>query len=270
MKESLHDIFLSLFLYHISLLLGWLIVSFIFIYSPMKLEVINDALRHHMLIQPFWIGSGFIFLTFYLISSKYSASHLFSDAITQLIVWQAVFLSLLLVNYLLYQVAWHIHVLELVVFLATIFLLLRWASVLSAIRQPGWHHSTTFGSVLVSTTLNGCALIIILIPQSEHAKILPAIVIILLLFELLIVYARFRFLSRYSQITNQLARLLMGRYLFLFGTRLMVGIFMPLVFISYFYYIKGETIEGAAVLILIGTFLERYLFVKTSGSDMQG
>ena len=268
MKDSIRDLLLSSFLYHTSLLLGWLLASFIFIYSPMNLEVINRALRHHMLIQPFWIASGFLFLVLYLMLRKYRVLPLFTDTLSRLIIWQAIFLSLLLVNYLLYQYTWHIHVLELVVFLATVFLLLRWATILSAVRQPGWHHPTTFGSVLVSTMLNGCTLLIILTPQSEQANMLPAIIIILLLFELLIVYARFRFLSRYSQITNQLARLLMGRFLFLFGTQLMIGIFMPLVFIGYFYFIKGETIEGAAVLILIGTFLERYLFQKTSGFDL--
>jgi hypothetical protein len=88
---------------------------------------------------------------------------------------------------------------------------------------------------------------------------------ILLGFELLILYARFNYLAKHSQATNKLARLLMSRHLLPFGMRIIVGIFMPLIFIINDYLIKGETMGGVAILILLGTFSERYLFIITAG-----
>lgn len=187
---------------------------------------------------------------------------------TRQVFLQTIFIILLLLDYIFYRLSWHLHLFELMIFLLTIALIIRWGSLISAQPLTGWQHPTTYGSLVISTLLNGCALLTLITPMGDRETFLPTFLIVLLLMELLILFARFRYLSTHSQVTNGLARLLMSRYLFLFGTRIMVGIFMPLVFILYFYVIRGESMEGVAILILVGTFLERYLFIKTSGESV--
>ena len=90
------------------------------------------------------------------------------------------------------------------------------------------------------------------------------VLITLLLFDLLILYARFQYLSTAEPATIQKARELMGSHLLFFGTRIIIGIFMPLIFILYSLLIGKTETEGIAVLILVGLLLERYLFFRTA------
>jgi hypothetical protein len=61
----------------------------------------------------------------------------------------------------------------------------------------------------------------------------------------------------------------MGPYLLYFGTRIIVGIFMPILYLLYAIFFDPITLKGTAILLLLGTFLERLLFVFVM-EDKQG
>lgn len=267
MKKILTERLLAFFFFHTSLLLGWVIGGFVTIYGSMHEAAIMASLAYYISLQPYWIGSALLSSAIYWILRKKASGNLISAAVTHLVGWQTVFVFLLLLNYTLYTLGYHIHVLELAGFIMAIVLVLRWGTVLSRQPLPGWQHPTSFGLFLISTLLNGSALLILLIPEVNKSSILITIIAGLLVLGLLILYARFHFLSSHSQETNSMARLLMGQMIFLFGTRIIVGFFMPLVFIIYFYFIRGETVEAVIFLILAGTLLGFYLFIKTAGEN---
>ena len=59
-----------------------------------------------------------------------------------------------------------------------------------------------------------------------------------------------------------MARLVLGRYAFYFGIRIIVGIFIPAVFIIYAIYSKTYPTDGVSSMILIGVFFDKYLLLN--------
>jgi hypothetical protein len=55
----------------------------------------------------------------------------------------------------------------------------------------------------------------------------------------------------------------MGNQILYFGTRIIIGIFMPGIFILYMILIKGGEVKGVEVLILVGTLIDRVLFINS-------
>ena len=86
-------------------------------------------------------------------------------------------------------------------------------------------------------------------------------ILILLIFDTLILYSRFRYLSKFSSATNRIARRLLGPYLLYFGSRVIVGIFMPIIYLIYALIFSTITIKGTGILLLVGTFLGWALFI---------
>jgi len=262
-KSWLTHISFSLYLFYSSLLIGWQIVSFLFFYQDINQNEIIIRLNHWTVFQPYIIGPGIILTILFIIfkSIRNIKNSEFSRRLKKQIYLNSGFLGILLLDIVLYNAEISIHALRLVTFFISLWMLNRWGNFLSKSEIPAWQHPTTYGAFVVAALLNGCALLGLLnIIDFKNSTVLYYI-LVLLLFDLFIIYARFRFLSKSNQVLNKIARDLFGSQLIQFGMRIIIGIFMPLIFILYSLLINAEGNEGIGVLILTGTFLDRYLFV---------
>jgi DMSO reductase anchor subunit len=176
---------------------------------------------------------------------------------------QGLFLIIIFLNIALLKNNIHFNVLELGTFLFALWLLFRWGSIFFHSNRPGWHHPTTHGTFYTSAFVSGCALLDIFNLINIQDSNLKYLILVLLALELFILYSRFHFLSTYNQETNRIAKELFSSLFLFFGTRIIIGIFMPAIFIFYTLLFTGKDVEGIAVLILMGTLMERYLFVLT-------
>jgi hypothetical protein len=103
-------------------------------------------------------------------------------------------------------------------------------------------------------------------PEDIDSDLLQIILVVLLGIDLLIVFARFQFLSKPGETTRKIARNLMGRNLLYFGARIILGIFMPAIFLIY-NIIRGEgDVKGIEILVLLGILIDRYLFIDAADS----
>ena len=261
-KKNISEITLTLFIYYATLLFGWQIVVFFHIYSSMDKLIIAEDLEQFFRYQPWLIGTGFVLTIFTDIWSRLSDGKGATNR--QISKIQYGYLLLLLSNYILFEVDLHFNVLELITFFISLWLLKKLGSILYNPKKPGWYHPTTHGSLYIAAILIGCSLLDIFNLTKIQDDKLVYLILALLTFELIILYARFQYLSKHSQETNRLARKLMGSQILFFGTRIIIGIFMPLIFIVYSTFFDEKPVEGVTALILLGTFLERYLFVITA------
>ena len=267
-KKNISQITITLALYYSTLMLGWQVASFVYIYASMDDAIIRAHLEKFFYFQPYLLGTGLIISIF----SKILAGLYDLKDITVLlelrknakVAWG--YLLWLISSYLLFKVHSYLHVFDLITFLFSLWLIYWLGSVLNKAAMPGWYHPTTHGSLYMAAALNGCVLLDVFNMVKLENTGLVYLVLLLLTFEIIILYARFQHLAKHSQETNRLARRLMGSQILFFGTRIMVGIFMPMIFLIYSVFSGGKSVEGVAVLILAGTLLERYLFVIT-GSE---
>ena len=271
MKKSRRDLAVSnifaLFVYYSTIMLGCQVVSFIYIYQSMEERIIAERIDQWSIFQPYIIGIGFLLTLLFYLTGRFTnyKNKRFSIDIQRQIDLQSIFLFFIMLNYLLFRFNYHLAVLELIAFLYGLWLLYRWGSVFFNANIPSWLHPTTHGTFFISAALNGCALLNISGLLSYKNTGLQYFLLVLLAFELFILYARFKYLSGYSQETVLIARKLMGSQILYFGSRIIIGIFMPAIFILYSMLFKEGDIEGVSVLLLTGTLLERFIFIHSGG-----
>jgi len=255
---------LSLYIFYANLLLGWQLVSFIYLYQTTNLTQILNRQLQWLNIQPYLIGVGAAITIILLIVHRLSPlSHLqHISGLPKQVLIQNIFLMLLFFNYLSTVLHIHLELFELVAFLFSLWVLKRWGSVFFHSKLIEWRHPTTHGSFYVSGFLTGTALLSLFHPEGIDSLVLYIVLVILLVFDLFIVFARFQYLSRSGELTKRIARNLMGRNILFFGLRVIMGIFMPLVFILYMILFKRDGIQGVEILILTGSFLDKYLYFK--------
>ena len=254
----------TVFVYYSNLLLGWQLASFAYLYHTTELLEISNRLTNWYEFQPFFLGIGVFVTIILLIIHKISPLQLFQQLqrVPKLLIFQNIFLILLFINYLMFLLDIHLQVFELISFLFAIWILRRWGSVFYHSKVQSWRHPTTYGTFFISGFLIGFSLLSLLRQIGIEAINLHLILGILLIFELLIVFARFQFLSKSGESTRRIARILMGSKILYFGSRIIIGIFMPGIFILYMIYVNGRDIQGIEVLILVGTVLDKYLFIN--------
>jgi hypothetical protein len=262
----LKTIFL-LYIYTCILLYGWQIITFISIYHTMD----QDLIRYNLILwsnwQIYFIVAGFFITGMFALSFLRNLSlfeTFFKTSYTKLrlhLFFHIAFLVLLSTSYSLLFLDTHLNLLDLIGFFICIYLLNVIGNVFFQADRSAWMHPTTHGAIYISALLLGFACLLLINPLQVTLSKYVYWVLILLIFDLLIVYARFRYLSRHDRITNQIARKLMGPYLIYFGTRIIVGIFMPVLYLLYAIFFNPITLKGTGILIVIGTFLERMLFV---------
>jgi len=258
MKKSLllaiSDGVFSFYIYYSNLLLGWQLVSFVYLYQSTSSAEILNRLTQWVTFQPYLIGIGALITIIMLIIHRFSPivhlQHI--QGLPKHVMVQNVFLALLFINYLTIVLKFHLEVFELISFFFAIWVLIRWGSVFYHSKVQSWQHPTTHGSFFVSGLLNGLALLSLFHLGGVESFTLYIILVILLSFDLLIIFARFQYLSKSGDVTKQIARNMMGKQILYFGSRIIIGIFMPAIFILYMMLIAKEEIIGVGLLILVG------------------
>jgi len=260
----------SVYVYYANLLLGWQLVSFIYIYQSTDTREILFRLEKWSVIEPYLIGVGALITIVLLILHRISPISYLQQIrdLPKVVMIQNLFLVILFLNYLTIILKLHLDVFELVVFIFSFWVLLKWGTVFYNSNRAGWTHPTTHGSFFVAALLIGCALLSIFNLTSIEHSLLQYFLLVLLIFELFIVYARFQYLTKSGQATIRIARNLMGSQILYFGTRIIIGIFMPAIFILYMILINGDEVRGVGVLILFGTFIDRFLFVNSADMNI--
>jgi len=256
----------SLYIYYSTLLIGWQLVSFIYLYQSTDAAEIIIRIEKWSVFQPYLIGIGALITIILLLAHRVSPliqlQHI--NGMPKQVMIQNIYLVILFINYLTIKLTIHLDVFELITFMLALWILKRWGSVFYNSKITGWIHPTTHGSFFVAALLNGCVLVAIFSLAGIESSSLKYFLLVLLAFDLFIVYARFQYLSKSGQTTNQIARQLMGSKILYFGTRIIVGIFMPAIFILYMIMINGGEIKGVEILILVGTFIDRFLFIQSA------
>ena len=255
----------SAYVYYSNLILGWQIVSFIYLYQSTDAGEILYRLQEWSAFSPYLIGVGtFITILLLILQRFLPIIHLQQiKGLFKLVLIQNLFLVILFFNYLAIKLNIHLDVFELIAFIFAIWLLSKWGSVYYDTKMSGWMHPTTHGTFFVAALLIGCTLISIFNLVSIDSPMLQYFLLVLLAFDLFIVYARFQYLSKSDHTTIRIARKLMGSQILYFGTRIIIGIFMPAIFILYMILIKGGEVRGVEVLILVGTFIDRVLYINS-------
>jgi DMSO reductase anchor subunit len=231
------------------------------------MEIVS-RLNNWIVFQPYFIGIGAVITIFLLIVHRFSPilylQHI--QGIQKQILLQNIFLVILFFNYLSIILKLHLEVFELISFIFAIWVLKRWGTVFYQSKIAGWRHPTTHGAFFVHAILLGTALLNMLQPEDIDSDLLQIILVVLLGIDLLIVFARFQFLSKPGETTRKIARNLMGRNLLYFGARIILGIFMPAIFLIY-NIIRGEgDVKGIEILVLLGILIDRYLFIDAADS----
>lgn len=266
-RRQFKEICLSLYVFYCTVLIGWQVVSFIYLYQNLDEEGIIARLSYWSIFQSYIIGIGIAVTVLLLFVRPFLEfkNIEFRRKLNILVVLTSGFLGLLLVDIILFKLGPTVPLLRLIIFFIALWILDRWGSFFYRSGIAAWQHPTTYGTFIIAALLNGCALLNIFDLSGFHNTPFVYYILILLLFELFILYARFQFLSKSSQELNKIARNLFGSQILSFGIRIIIGIFMPLIFILYSLLVDGRSVEGIGVLILIGTLLERYLFINGSG-----
>ena len=266
-KRQFKEICLSLYVFYCSVLIGWQVVSFIYLYQNLEEVEIIARLSHWSIFQSYIISIGIAVAVLFLIVRPFLEfkNIEFRRKLNMQIILNTGFLGLLLVDIILFRFGPTVSLLRLIIFFAALWILDRWGSFFYRSGITAWQHPTTYGTFIIAALLNGCALLSIFDLTGFPNTTLVYYILILLIFELFILYARFQFLSKSSQELNKIARNLFGSQILPFGIRIIIGIFMPLIFILYSMLVDGRSVEGIGILILIGTLLERYLFINGSG-----
>ena len=163
----------------------------------------------------------------------------------------------------------HQNILELINFVIAILCLSQLSKLFYVKEKSAWYHPTTLGTFYISAILLGISQMIVfetvLSPFSGYAYFL----LILLVIEVLRIFTRFKYLTKFSYETNMIARSLLGKYGIYFGVRVVAGIFMPFVYIIYALYANEKLFQGVGALIIIGEFIERLLFIYLSNTTIQ-
>jgi len=266
------NFYLTIFSYIISLFLGWQIFSFINIYFQLNENKIQFSFDQWMDIQFTYfpvIVITLIIVAVILLNRNAIKQKLYPlnyTALKRMLIWITILISGVLANYILSIFNISQNIIELINFVIAILCLNQLSKVFYIKEKLTWFHPTTVSSFIISVALLGISQMLIfetvIFPFKRYAYLL----LIILTLELLRIFSRFKYLTKYSFETNMIARSLLGKYGIYFGVRVVAGIFMPIVYTIYALYANEKLFQGVGALIIIGEFIERLLFVYLSDS----
>jgi hypothetical protein len=269
-RNKTEKFYLTIFSYTISLFLGWQIFSFINIYFQSNENRIQFAFQQWMGIQYSYfpiITIILIIISFFVFTNKSFKQKIYPinyKAFRSLLIWLSVFIFGTSINYILFLFHSQQNILELMNLISAILSLNQLSKLFYVKEILTWYHPTTRSTFYLSVAFLGISQMLIMetlnFPFSGYAYFL----LVLLTIEIFRIFTRFKYLTKMSYETNMIARSLLGKYGIYFGVRVMAGIFMPIVFILYALYVNEKLFQGVGVLIIIGEFIERLLFIYLS------
>ncbi|MGD9487804.1 MAG: hypothetical protein AB7W47_07260 [Calditrichaceae bacterium] len=145
-----------------------------------------------------------------------------------------------------------------------IYLFYRFQDALVKDGLPAWRHPTTATNIMAGLAKTGISALIWVFRGPEMQNLIANMILTVLLLEILIIYARFKFLTKRSAETYQTARIMMMQHNFLFALRIIIGLFIPLIYVAYHFLGKIESFYFIGMFLVLGELLERFLFVYTA------
>lgn len=258
------EIFLKqwLFLYGIAVetAAGVYLAMFLIVYNKLNLQESAVLLQKYYAL--FLVLAGIISLIliplylFHLLLKKQSGLPLWYTALRKNAVYLVLMAVILYVLYLLHLRGYHLRIVELILAFGVMYIIYAFQNILLLHGYPAWQNVTTTFNVLIGM---GKAMIVTWVIVF-HVTDLQGWISVFLIFELLILFWRLQLLNRQRAETKQSVRYLLVQHSLLFGSRLIIGLFIPLVFDMYQWLTNGRVTGVEILFILFGELLERYLF----------
>ncbi len=130
-------------------------------------------------------------------------------------------------------------------------------------KPDSWNHPTTAGGIIEGTISLGAITGLYAFAGTDLSRVFTWIILIILIFEILTLWARFRYLSRWSYLTQETLKMLLGSHIALFGVRFIFGLIMPLVYIVWVLFISNLSLLPIILMVFVGELSERILFFIT-------
>ncbi len=238
------------------------ITVFVILYTPVDLIAAEEYLQTGALAKGLWvIMLGCLGLAGLQLLARLDKSHvLIQDQLRAILLWHLAFTMIVLTKYLFFLAGAYLHIFALISAGMAFYLIFRTGNLLIESNIPAWRHPTTSGFVLMSGFILAGGVIILQGEFVEYTDTLLTGLAILLIMELLILFARFRFLTHSDQNMRRIAERMLGTNILIFGGFIISGIFIPLVLIFFSMLVQPISEQGIAVLIIFGAICERYLF----------
>jgi hypothetical protein len=174
------------------------------------------------------------------------------------------FLSGLLLQIILYLFINGFELLNFVIFLLAVGSILGIARTFSLkTKFDSWNHPTTAGGIIEGTISLGAVAGLWAFATTDLSRIFAWIILITLIFEILTLWSRFRYLSRCSYPTQETLKMMLGSHIALFAVRFIFGLVMPLVYLIWVMFISNLSLLPIMLMIFVGELSERILFFIT-------
>jgi hypothetical protein len=268
--NNLINFYFTIFSYTITLFLGWQIFSFINVYFQLNESRIQFTFQQWMEIQISYLPAVITVIIIFcilLIANKSIQQKMYSvnyKAFKMLLIWLLFLIIGSFTNYILFIFQLQQNFLELINLIFAILSLIQLSKLFFTKEKLSWYHPTTISTFYISVALLGISQMLVFETLNKPYTGYAYLLLILLTLEVLRIFARFKYLTKSSYETNQIARSLLGRYGIYFGVRVVAGVFMPIVYIIYALYANEKLFQGVGALLLIGEFIERLMFVYLS------
>ncbi len=269
-KKSIDNLIITIYSYTVTAFLGWQIFSFINVYFQLNQNRIQFSVQQWMGIQInyFPVTAVIVIALFVLLFNrnviKQKQFPINYFAFRMHIIYLSVLIAGAIVNYILHIYQMHQNIIELINFALAILCLSQFSKLFYVKEKSAWFHPTTLSTFYIAAALLGISQLLIFesinYPFTGYAYFL----LVLLVIEVLRIFTRFKYLTKFSYETNIIARSLLGKYGIYFGVRVVAGIFMPFVYIIYALNANEKLFQGVGALLLIGEFIERLLFFYLS------
>ncbi len=259
-KEILLKQWLFLYSLAVETAAGVYLAIFLIVYN--KLNFQSSALLLHKYYASFIVLAGILTLImaplfiFYLLIKSQTGLPLWYVRLKKNALYLLIFTLLLYVLYLLHLQNIHVRIVELILAFGIMYIVYAFQNVLLLHGYPAWQNITTSLNILFGV---GKAMIITWV-VIYHVYDLQGWISIFLIIELVVLFWRLKLLNMQRPETKQSVRFLLVQHSLLFGSRLIIGLFIPLVFDLYQWFIHGQATGVEMMFILFGELLERFLF----------
>jgi hypothetical protein len=272
MKEFLYKSILVFYCFLSLCLYGLEMTGFFYIYSAARPEIILSRLGMLSDLHLYSCGAGMAFtlvFSLFFIVNKLPVKSITGIDLASLrthLRWQWFYLSLLLAGCILWRNDLHFNIVYLFIFMVAVFSLFLCASCFYRGEKKSWRHPTSYGNFYVSALIQGWAIFNILGVAGTGAEVWLITVMVLLVFELLIIYNRFVYLSRSGSRTRVVTQQLVGPYRLYFLARLVLGIFIPLLLIARSLALGGTAVSVTGILLVTAGVIDKMLFIFLTDS----
>ncbi len=255
-----------LFFYSVVIVLatGAYLTAFFFLYLNLEHADYEQFRQAYNSLLIYIAGFGTVLYAPMILLLQYHKKHIKTP------LWQRVlernfyltllFLVLLYVLYLAAKFGIIIRLLDLTTAILAGYLVYRFQNRLVTYGYNAWQNVFTPVTLIIGMAKAGLVFLFLQVDAGG----LMVYVFILLIIEFITIILRFQVLKRHSFESRQTGRVLLMRHHILFSMRIILGIFIPLVYALYYWFGKIEQARFIVIFFLVGELMERYLFIHSA------